>query len=308
MPSDAQQVITKGSTDKAVREKKDDKRFADQLLGWIESGDSSHPRLIKITPAKARIMLRWNNRNRRISKSRLRRFIKDMQDGEWRFTGDTIQFSTERLLNGQHRLQACIESGKSFESFVVFGVDDDSFAYMDIGGVRTAADVFGIHGVKNPLNVASAVRFLHAYDSGITIGRDGRISAQGRTTNAELYRLFDEKYRDLEKTSSILYGFANHCRLAPASLMYALHYICWRKNQKQANTFFAKIYSGLNFDGRDDPAYKLYQRLVENHGALEKISKLTIAMLTIKAWNGMRQGRSIGILAVRKKEKFPEAL
>ncbi|HEX9992481.1 MAG TPA: hypothetical protein VGB14_06115 [Acidimicrobiales bacterium] len=98
--------------------------------------------VVTITPEAAAVMLAGNIVNRKLRRQRVLLYAKQMAAGKWRLTGETIVFSpTGQLLQGQHRLHACIEAGVSFPTIVVRGIDPEAMRVMDSGLARTAADV-----------------------------------------------------------------------------------------------------------------------------------------------------------------------
>src|SRR6185437_3150702 len=136
-------------------------------LGWHTASEEPHAAVITVTPAMADELLRRNEgedyRNRTLSAGTLEKYINEMKRG-WKLTGETIILSKSgRLLNGQHRLHACIAAGIAFQTFVVFGVEDDAFAFMDVGRKRTAGDIFSIHGVTAANKMASATFWIWKY-------------------------------------------------------------------------------------------------------------------------------------------------
>lgn len=237
-----------------------------------------------ITPEMAEQMMRLNTRNRPVSKTKLAEYLGQMKQGEWHYTGVPVIFSDAgRLIDGQHRLLACIESGQAFVSDVVFNRPDDSFSYIDIGKTRGASDIFAINGVKNSNGIASMARIVWLYDRGrqnITGGMGGHLTA------AELYEAFLQmEYLDL--SMPIFHKFQKS-RLAPPSLMGAMHHICARKARKAANEFFEIISDGG--PDKSSPAVEMHKRLIRNATAVEKYSREGIAGLTLEAWNRYRRG------------------
>ena len=71
----------------------------------------------RITPEMAlEILTHKNFKNRPIKKAQLRRLIKAIKADEWIVTNQGISFDPEgNLLDGQHRLHACIEANKSID-------------------------------------------------------------------------------------------------------------------------------------------------------------------------------------------------
>src|SRR4051812_48689623 len=100
-------------------------------------GDEPHDwgltvRVVEVTPELAQQWHAMNEGNRREKRVNIARFGRDMQDGRWSLTGEPIIFDRDGYLrNGQNRLQACIRSGKSFRTLVVWGIDRRAVRSMD---------------------------------------------------------------------------------------------------------------------------------------------------------------------------------
>lgn len=102
-----------------------------------------------ITPEMAEDWLRdFNTRNRKIQRAHVRMIASDITDGYWMvnaqpigFTGDpeTAERRSIMLLNGQHRLKACVESGIPIETFVAKNIPEAAFATYDIHAKKSAA-------------------------------------------------------------------------------------------------------------------------------------------------------------------------
>lgn len=88
-------------------------------------------------------------------------FARDMASGAWKFNGETIKFSTDgNLLDGQHRLNAIIQSGCTVKMMVVWGLDESSQDTVDIGAARTVADMLDMEGVERPKSGAAIAKWL----------------------------------------------------------------------------------------------------------------------------------------------------
>jgi hypothetical protein len=97
--------------------------------------------VMDITPAMAKEMLETSPGNRRLRGWYVDLLAAAMKRGEWRVTSQGIGFDViGRLRDAHHRLNACIQSGVSFPSVVVFGMRTDAYEVTDTGMVRTYAD------------------------------------------------------------------------------------------------------------------------------------------------------------------------
>lgn len=270
--------------------------FHKQLRWKIESGIESTEKW-HFTPAMAEEILRtWNTQNRPVSMGDVEKLAAEMKAGRWRYTGEAIIFSKHRLIDGQHRLHACLKSGAGFDANITFGAPDEAFAYIDIGRKRTAADIFSINGVQNAALISAALQVVLAYDN-------GRMRGNTRVDSATLHAEY-LKHLEIQKSIKIGHAFAKS-RVAPPAIMVALHYIAARKSREAADAFFTKLADGIGFAGKKDPAYMLRNRLINSMTAAEKLGRIQVAALTVKAWNAHRLGVPVGVLKFTADETFP---
>lgn len=79
-----------------------------------------------ISPENAKAYLENNAHHRKVKQKKIDAYMKEMQDGKWRLNGKVIIFDKNgRLLNGQHRLAAVVQSGVSLTTVVIRGVEPD---------------------------------------------------------------------------------------------------------------------------------------------------------------------------------------
>ena len=90
-----------------------------------------------ITPARAAEMLASNTNNRPLRRALVESYARDMAAGNWKLNGETIIMGRdETLLNGQHRLHACVMANVPFTTLVVYGIERDAVMAMDSGANR----------------------------------------------------------------------------------------------------------------------------------------------------------------------------
>jgi hypothetical protein len=275
-----------------------DRGFEKKLRWQIQNPVAENVRWT-ITPEMAEVMLKWNDRNRALTLSKAETYAEIMMAGGWRYNGMPIIFSSQRLIDGQHRLSGCTKSGVSFDTLVVFGAPDDAFDTIDIGKTRTASDIFSIHGVKNASNCAAATRWIYGYEN------DTLLQAYV-VPHSDLYEYFSD-HKTIADSVWVAQLFAKN-RLAPPSVLMGVHYVAARKSKKDADIFFRKVGEGLGFNGKKDPAYRLHHRFMESAMSQEKLGWRQISALTIKAWNAHRLGRDVGVLKFGADETFPKVI
>ncbi len=107
-----------------------------------------------ITLDKAAELLKANSNNRNISPKLVKLYAKEMREGNWQYNGDPIRVSKSgALLDGQHRLLACIEAKKPFTTELIEGLPDEVMETLDIGRKRRPADAMIIAGLIHGANI-----------------------------------------------------------------------------------------------------------------------------------------------------------
>lgn len=138
-------------------------------------------------------MLENNTINRTIRRGNVAFFEGQLERGEMQLTHQGIAISeTGRLLDGQHRLTAIVNTGISAPFLVASGLPDEVFKVLDSGASRSASDVLAIEKVPYAHIVASAVRLILLYEQAPNVGWSGPISSKiGTTTAIEAARRAD---------------------------------------------------------------------------------------------------------------------
>src|SRR5689334_14071605 len=65
---------------------------------------------VTMTPYLAQVFLGLGGPNRTLNKRRVDALVRQLREGRWRATGESIIVSRTHLVNGQHRLTAIAES------------------------------------------------------------------------------------------------------------------------------------------------------------------------------------------------------
>jgi hypothetical protein len=117
---------------------------------------------VDISPEKALEWLATNDGNRAVSMSRVQQLARDMTDGVFELTHQGIAFDSEgRLIDGQHRLWAIVESKKTVTMFVCWGLKRQEVShYIDDGRPRSMADKLGYSGIDTNKRRVSIVRSM----------------------------------------------------------------------------------------------------------------------------------------------------
>ena len=108
-----------------------------------------------VDPELAKKFLERNLDNRKLRTSVVAKYACDMSDGKWQMTPTAICFDCDgKLGNGQHTLNAIVNSGNSQYLLIAYNVPRESIAMMDVGLTRTFQDI--AHFVGKDLDSPSA--------------------------------------------------------------------------------------------------------------------------------------------------------
>lgn len=270
-----------------------------------------------IGPERATQILDTMGTNRRLSSGVVGKYANLMKQGLWRNDGSPIRIATNgKLVDGQHRLFAVIESETTQEFVVQNNVPEDSFVTMDTGKPRSFSDIITIEFPDQPSVhlAASLTQLLFRWDQGMrsaALATGGNRSG-GAVPNSLLLGYFREHRDAISLAARVghrvlngLYGFS------PTSTG-ALHVLTSRLDDSEEDVadFFDRLQNGQDLsDG--DPIYTL-RRYGENVFRTSQNSRSRIPndfalAYLIKGWNAYRDGVELHQLKFRKGGAKPEA-
>lgn len=255
------------------------------------------------TPAEAaEILAERNVDNRRMSKAVVDRYARDMRAGDWQLNGDPIRFALDgSLLDGQHRLAACVQSKTPLTAFVVWNLPPESQATMDDGRKRTMANTLEFAGHRRSAKTVASIlrRAIIMENNGWTSSKRGP-----SPTKAEMSAYFEAEPM-VAAAAEVADATRSHVRCAASTLGLA-YLIFARINPVMANEFFRKLRTGVGLE-EGDPVLVLRERLArEGSTRLATESDEVLAWFII-AWNATRKGRTIRILRHKQGDRFPVA-
>lgn len=242
-----------------------------------------------VTPDMARIYLEKNKVNRKISNNNVKFLAKQMLEGNFKKTGQTISISKNgNLLDGQHRLMAIILSNVPIELNFCEELEDDIFDVIDTGKNRTTSDILSIQGHKNPGELSSAISFLMDIHAGI--------SKNEKLSNSKKLE-FLNMHPELPEIVSICTKENRRFKAISSGAIAALYYTFSKIHHDQAESFFDKYYSGVGMESGDVILLlrnKLYQD-AQNKSKLKTHQKVALVIAT---WNIFRKGKTVKRLDV----------
>lgn len=271
-----------------------------------------------VTPELATALLMRNNDNiRKISRKRVRKIAEAMKKGKWvNDSGDLIVINSKGLIkDGQHRLMACMKSGKTFRAHFVYS---DSDGNIDYHKKTKFSDLIKFKGYTHAIPFSTAARMIFRH------GRGGAgyafDSSNENADNWEIYRFISKEGRDTKLMKAlkfaIPYAKPNVLNISLPSLS-ALVYLMRGKKKKQADEFFnilakpSRTYGKMNI-GTNDPIRSLKKFLESDFrkAPSEKASLSNKVARIIKTWNCWRTGKMVKSVTWKctgeNPEQFPE--
>jgi len=239
----------------------------------------------EVTPALAREWLGLNRINRSVRRGTVARYAHDMRSGDWQLNGEAIVLNGGALLDGQHRLLACVESGVTFDSVVVTDAPNEAMRTIDQGVSRNFSDVLKWQGRTDVTKLAAAVRLSWTWDSGLIL--------------KSLYPTVAQSLAWLEDNPRIASATRFAARLCGAPIRLSssvggsVYLKALESDEEQAAEFFDRLLDGEHL-AHGDAVYTLRKVLMANaQRPHTKMRQNTMLAFTVRAWNAWVQNEPL---------------
>ena len=265
------------------------------------------PEVITITPEIAQEWTGLNTRNRPVRYARVAQLARDMAAGKWVLNGESVKIATDgTIIDGQHRLYACIKAGVPFETVVIRGLPLDVQDTVDIGAARKMSDQLALRGETQTALLAAvtrwALRWLH--------GARGSGGMDQEPTHAEMMAFIDIDPRLREAAI-----WANGARQRFKSVNGSVYGMAWLlfhgTDHLAAEVFLEKVLSGEDMKA-GHPALAFRNRIWKARENGERLTPHVQLAYFIIAWNAFKEDRQLQFLQLPKKgltpKTFPEPL
>lgn len=262
-------------------------------------GLSPRADVLLITPDLAKEWLDRNVHNRPVRKSKVVNYARDMQAGNWALNGEAVKFAVDGvLLDGQHRLLAIIASDVPVQMLVVTGLANDTQVTMDSGVKRTTGDALGLEGQKNSQMLAAILKKIWMWEQG-----DHKFASNYIPTTAECAALLDQK-PEIHRSVEIAMHVRSTFRAMPPSVTGAAHYVLSKIAQDDAVWFFARVADGAVSEP-GHPILALRARVTNEALSGTPVHQHQRMAYLIRAWNAVREGRSLTRIQQAPKDAMP---
>jgi hypothetical protein len=288
----------------------------------IETGTAPQPtfELSMVGPEEAKTLLEMNLRNRAINDRAVSEYARAMTLGEWQFDGAPIRLADDgQVLDGQHRLQAIIESNTTQQFLIVYGVDKSAQDVMDTGRKRTFSDVLHLEGYENSKMLASVVLMHYRWVNGLRADRlfhpgGTTISSSSATASVVLPQnrtLLEHLHKNEWIKDHLRPGqqFARFSGITPRIAVFSRMMIDTVPGaEDDAEFFFDRLKTGMDLS-IDSPILVLRNKFAEiKSDALRGQSHNPTLQLwyIFKAWNFYREGKPMVRMLVKSGGKNPD--
>lgn len=267
--------------------------------------DQVEVKTVEITPAIAQKLLDLTDKSiqRKTNRSNLKYLVNQLELNKWKFNGDAIrQDSNGNIIDGMHRLNACLIAKKNFQTIFVKGLPPKSIHTIDQGKNRSLAEILQIKRgdtVKYATAIASVARFCNEFYQG-RYGIAGKNQSGGGNTkhkaldSTDFLRWVDENpdiFSFVEENMKIR---ERGDKLVNAKVFCGMKWMLDQIDKDKSDRFFESLSSGLNI-GKDNPIHALRLKLIRQKTSFDpSVKRLTpkqVVYCIAKTWNAYVEGK-----------------
>ena len=274
-------------------------------------------KMVLITPESAKELLKLNVSNRPLNQVTVDWYAKQMTNGQWTISGQTISISDKNtLIDGQHRLAAVVKSGKEIMFNVAYNVPFQSFVNYDSVRSRGLSDVFAIENILNYKTISSIISKYNALSLGqlsyLGFGnsnQSGGIKKKSKFTNIEALGLYNSNKELFQEVCHVSERCYVKIKLfTPSQIGAFMYYLIVDKkhNKEKVFSFFTQLFFNENVENKS--IYHLREKLINGSiGQFRMVSKLKYIYL-VKCWNAFVVGKEIKIYTFNDSDVAPSFL
>jgi len=260
----------------------------------LVASSSMRTSIVTITPEMAKDMLERNmphNRHVPINSSVVKQYSEAIKAGEFILNGESIKISDKgELIDGQHRLKACIMAGVPFTTVIVYDVPTEAYLTIDRGKRREVADALTHEGVPNAKLTAASIRWVRLIQG----GKVGKSLRGDLPTPSEGVNWVEEN-PDIIDSAHFIVAKRELIKMEIPSMVLALHFVFSQKNRRLADEFYDRVNDGIDLGSRS-PMLLLRKQLLADRLSMKKHTEAEHLGWHMNAWNAFRQNRQLVLL------------
>lgn len=243
-----------------------------------------------MTPTAAEALLEMTDASiqRKLTPSSVRQYRQLILDGEFLYNHEPIiQDWDGNIINGRHRLTACVQAGIPIVVDMVKGANPAIMSSLDDGKVRSKADIVSmtVDGISYHNSVAKAINFIKQYKGNRTLAVGGNRSRKP-FTNLQLKKFIDANQEVTFDIYECAKEIHNGTHLVGRGELTGFYYILRKVNPEMAKRYVIDgIVNGVGIED-DSPIAYVRQKLLEVK--MSRAKSLTMRdkmVLLIKGWN-----------------------
>lgn len=254
-----------------------------------------------IAADNARSILEGNTHNRNVRNRVIDKYATDMTNGDWDGeNGQSIVISDDgRVVDGQHRLWAIVQSETTQRMLVVTGVAMTSQLNIDAQAKRKFSDTLHLNGESSAMTLAAIVRRVALWKTGI------RRSGNFTPSNSQLIATLDE-HPELRECAAEAEKLRRRIKVTGSAA--GLCYWLFSQIDYDDCAYFFLLLRGEH-DGLDrgHPARTLVDTINNQQSGKMRMSEVHMLAFIIKSWNAYRDGKKLGLLRFTPGGASPEA-
>lgn len=254
--------------------------------------------IVVITPEIAKDYLTQRpSWQRSLSDATVDQYTGDMVADDWEYTGDAIRFNTKgQLIDGQHRLNSIIQSGKPQAMMVIRGLADASLDVIDTNRGRSFTDMLKMREVPSHTAVSALTkRVLHwtlgNYADRSMARRADADFVYARLSNRALWSCYLKFEHEIEKAAreGAYLGVWAGSGSCPPSIFGFAYLLFGRISVEHRDLFFHEL---KNADEPSQAIRVLRMKMLKGPGTGEDISEVVWLHYIIGIWNKWLNGRT----------------
>lgn len=259
--------------------------------------------IVTITPEIAQQLLDNTDMTiqRKANHGQVKFLTREILKGNWALNGDAIrQDVLGNIIDGQHRLKACVRSKTNIETLFVKGLPTESIVTIDMGQKsRNNSDVLEMSRRKKfkySGSISSSAKFINNFDSKVFSSNSDRKIAtyMSGADYLEWIKSHEDIFDSVAESMRIR---SNGDKLISSPVFCGLKYIFDRLNKDKSNLFFQQLSDGYGLKSTDT-LFTLRKKLINNRFKSTRMTQKTIVLLICRCWNAFIKGEKLTYLRI----------
>ena len=247
--------------------------------------------IVDVTPGMAQAWLDRNVSNRKPKSAVVAAYVRAMLDDRWTLTGDAIRFDQKgNLMDGQHRLLACVQSDTPFQTFVLYNVPEEARDTIDTNAVRTASDTLTMEGAKFATITPAVVRWLIQAKRGNGIARAMNSAERLKLTTQEVKAVLRDHPMLITRIARVVNRSPRVKGTNAAGLSWVLYVSETYLDAPALGQAFVDVFSTGIPSREGCPAHAFRERAIRMAHSREKMATEMMQAGLIHAWNLFASG------------------